>query len=259
MRVKDAIEFNQAQVAAGKLTPEHVAWLVEHFQSTHGLTDDGKAGDLQTIPALEKYILAQQPAAPDPAAVLSAWYWPLCARRGLRPKVSNKFGARRDDGRRRHAGVDIMFPRAQRGAVKKPDYLADWFLPSDQEVPVLAIGRGTVVGARWGIALNGERVLSVTIDHGHVSGYGTLGSFYLHCARLLVRPGDRVEGGQPIAIAGHTATDTTHLHFEIFTGSTRSDHQIDPAPLLAQMRYRDHEPGTGEFKPQWFRDDLPAL
>lgn len=257
MNVKEATAFVDKHLKDGTLTAEHIAYLAEFFQSMrmrNDVDDDGKPGEA-TLRELAEYVAESTPK-PDPRSPFANWYFPMCAKNGERARISNKFGASRDKGKRRHAGVDIMnplIPPIDKDAT--PEKLRKWYVMNDQD-PVLAMGPGKVVGARWGIALNGERVLSVTIDHGAVGEFKQLGSFYLHCARLLCKPGDHVEAGQVIAITGHTATNINHQHDEMFTGGTRSGHQIDPAPILAQMKHRDMDPGSGKFNPDWLREDL---
>ena len=62
---------------------------------------------------------------------------------------------------------------------------------------------------------------------------------YLHCSKLLVRRGDRVEQGQPIALVGSTGASTgSHLHFDM---------AIDPAlvPTLHLLEVGRALPGCG--------------
>lgn len=61
MNIKDAIDYTRAALRDGKLTPEHVMWLVEFFQRGSELDPDGKAGPLQTMPALLAYIAKHAP------------------------------------------------------------------------------------------------------------------------------------------------------------------------------------------------------
>jgi murein DD-endopeptidase MepM/ murein hydrolase activator NlpD len=64
----------------------------------------------------------------------------------------------------------------------------------------------------------------VMIDAG--DGYQTL---YAHLSRVDVHPGERVEAGEQLGLAGSTGRSTgTHLHFEV----RLNDKAIDPAPLL---------------------------
>lgn len=79
-----------------------------------------------------------------------------------------------------------------------------------------------------GAVLRGQRHpaygLVVDVDHGN--GYRTL---YAHANALLVRPGERVAQGAPIATVGSTGRSTgPHLHFEaLHRGRAR-----DPEPYL---------------------------
>ena len=76
--------------------------------------------------------------------------------------------------------------------------------------PIYAAADGVVIYAGW---LDGYGY-TVIIDHG--SGVSTL---YAHCSRLLVRKGDVVVAGQPIAKIGSTGISTgPHLHFEVRIG-----------------------------------------
>jgi murein DD-endopeptidase MepM/ murein hydrolase activator NlpD len=95
-----------------------------------------------------------------------------------------------------HTGVDL---RAAEGA------------------PIRAAAGGIVrdAGARGGYGK------AVEIDHG--DGTSTL---YAHASELLVKKGQRVDEGQPLALVGHTGVATgPHLHFEL----RRHDHPVDPA------------------------------
>lgn len=122
----------------------------------------------------------------------STWFHPL---KGSR--LTSAFGPRRRDF---HAGVDLAAPhgtliRATRG--------------------------GLVVYAGWRSAYG----RMVEIDHG-----GGLTSRYGHAANLLVREGDRVEAGVPIAEVGATGRATgDHLHFEI----RRDGNALNPIPLFS--------------------------
>jgi murein DD-endopeptidase MepM/ murein hydrolase activator NlpD len=67
----------------------------------------------------------------------------------------------------------------------------------------------------------------VEIDHGNglVTRYG-------HTSKFLVKKGDLVRRGQPIALVGTTGRSTgPHLHFEVLLGGTE---RIDPVPWLAK-------------------------
>jgi murein DD-endopeptidase MepM/ murein hydrolase activator NlpD len=116
--------------------------------------------------------------------------------------VSSNFGMRADPftGRRSmHRGVDIASPLGS---------------------TIHAMGDGVVVfaGERHGYGN------MVEINHGQ--GYSTR---YAHVAKWLVRVGDRVTRGQPVANVGITGRSTgPHLHFEVL----RSHRQVDPIGYL---------------------------
>ena len=60
----------------------------------------------------------------------------------------------------------------------------------------------------------------------HAGGYETL---YGHASSVLVRQGDRITSGQPVALSGNTGRSTApHLHFEI----RREGQAVDPMTIL---------------------------
>jgi len=87
-----------------------------------------------------------------------------------------------------HLGIDIVAP---------------------EESPVKTVREGTVILARW----NYEFGNMIVIQHP-----GNIVSIYKHNSLLLKKEGDRVQGGQVIAISGNTGEMTTgpHLHFELW-------------------------------------------
>src|SRR5689334_21766591 len=117
----------------------------------------------------------ERSVAPDPAGPISISTSTSTATHG--PRVTSGFGLRHDplDGHlTRHAGVDLA---------------------ADQGTAVPAAAGGTVLraGARGGY---GE---AVEIDHG-----GGVTTLYAHASELLVREGEQVAPGQPIARVGST-------------------------------------------------------
>jgi peptidoglycan hydrolase FlgJ len=122
----------------------------------------------------------------------------------LRGRVSSGFGVRHDPmhGRvRRHAGVDIAAPHG---------------------TPIAAAAAGKVVfaGRRGGYGN--------LVEIEHADGQRTR---YAHAARLLVKVGDEVKPGQPIATVGSTGRSTgPHLHFEVKKDGAR----VDPLQAVAK-------------------------
>ncbi|MCB2199927.1 M23 family metallopeptidase [bacterium] len=98
-----------------------------------------------------------------------------------------------------HAGIDIAVPRG---------------------TPIRAVAAGTVVAADW-TPRYGNRVI---LDHG-----ASLMTLYGHNELLLVRPGDRIQAGTPIALSGNSGISTApHLHFEVRVNGRA----VDPLALL---------------------------
>lgn len=96
---------------------------------------------------------------------------------------------------RHHAGVDIGV---------------------DYNTPLVAAADGRVIMSSW----YGGYGKTIMIDHGN-----NIVSLYGHNSSLLVKEGDYVKGGQPIALAGSTGNSTgPHCHFEVRENGT----DIDP-------------------------------
>jgi len=125
----------------------------------------------------------------------TAFLWPLSGGR-----ILAGFG----ESRRTHAhrGVDIGGSRGQR---------------------VVAAASGRVVYSDDRMRGYGSTVI---LDHG--DGFQSL---YAHNSKLLVRVGDEVSRGEPIALLGRTGNATAeHCHFEI----RRDRVPVDPLPYLAR-------------------------
>jgi murein DD-endopeptidase MepM/ murein hydrolase activator NlpD len=94
--------------------------------------------------------------------------------------------------------------------------------PAAPGTPVEAAAGGVVRAAESHPAYG----LMVEIDHGDA-----LVTRYAHASRLLVRPGDIVRRGQPVATVGSTGRSTgPHLHFEVLLGGVPQN----PARFLAR-------------------------
>jgi len=104
-------------------------------------------------------------------------------------RITSLFGWRKDpftSGHGRHRGVDFA---AYYGA------------------PIVATSGGIVSFAGWRGGYG--RLVNVRHSNGYLTYYG-------HCSRLLVRPGQKVSQGQVIAKVGSTGRSTgPHVHYEI--------------------------------------------
>ena len=72
---------------------------------------------------------------------------------------------------------------------------------------IFATGNSTVIFAGW------KQGYGQTVDLDHGFGYSTR---YAHCSKLLVRPGQKVNRGDVIALVGNTGKSVgPHLHYEV--------------------------------------------
>lgn len=137
------------------------------------------------------------------------------------PRLSSGFGRRGDPFRKTaamHYGLDM---------------------PGRLGTPVLASAPGVVRFA----SSAGSYGEMVEIDHD-----GGLTTRYAHLSRILVRPGTRVEQGQPVALMGSTGRSTgSHLHFEVRIAGRA----VDPLPWLRSE-------ATAPAKP-WIVPDAPHI
>ena len=93
-------------------------------------------------------------------------------------------------------------------------------LASDEGSEIFAVFDGEAVTAEADASYGNYIVLK------HTDGAETL---YAHCNRLLIKKGDKVKAGQPIAVIGSTGdADGTHLHFELHKNGS----PVDPTPLI---------------------------
>ncbi|WP_017303940.1 peptidoglycan DD-metalloendopeptidase family protein [Spirulina subsalsa] len=106
---------------------------------------------------------------------------------------------------RMHRGIDIAAPTG---------------------TPIYAAAAGEVITAGWNSGGYGNLV-----DIRHPDGSMTR---YAHNSRLLVRPGQRVEQGQKIALMGSTGFSTgPHLHFEVHPAGRGA---VNPMAFLPRNR-----------------------
>jgi len=176
----------------------------EELARANGIDDPTRigAGTLLLVPGASRTLeVPPLPARPGgPAAVAPAddggsaeWAWPV-----MQARILSYYGAPRRG--HRHGGIDIGGEHGE---------------------PVLAARTGRVAYSGSGMQGYGKTVI---LDHGN--GFSSL---YAHNARLLVRVGQHVEQGTPVALLGRTGNATAnHCHFEI----RREDRTLDPLLFL---------------------------
>jgi murein DD-endopeptidase MepM/ murein hydrolase activator NlpD len=104
--------------------------------------------------------------------------------------------------------------------------------PAETGTPILAAAGGVVATVEW----HPQYGQLIELDHG--SGLSTR---YAHVSKSLVKPGDIVRRGQPIATVGTTGRSTgPHLHFEVLVAGVPQNPARflaanAPAPSVAQL------------------------
>ena len=140
-------------------------------------------------------LAAEQPHAGVPVAAPLVLEWPA------RGTLTDGFGPRWG---RMHLGLDI-------GILRAPG--------------VTAAAPGVVTQTGWLAGYEGYGQV-VMVDLG-----GGLRTMYAHLSRIDARPGEWVDAGERLGLAGCTGSCTgTHLHFELH----RRGAPIDPMPFLAR-------------------------
>lgn len=134
------------------------------------------------------------------------------------------WGADRDNGARRHEGIDIF---AAKGT------------------PVVAAAPGMVT--RVGDTPRGGLVVWLADTHGqHL--------YYAHLSKQLVQPGTVVKVGDTLGLVGNTGNARTtppHLHFGIYRGGRGA---VDPFPFVRRADKEPAAPRTpAERLGQWVR------
>jgi murein DD-endopeptidase MepM/ murein hydrolase activator NlpD len=181
----------------------------------------GQLEDLPIVVAMAAPDATRARFGPGDAAVLRdswrrvEWFHPLCGRRDLPIRTSRSFGAKRPGDRPSecgagHCGVDI----------------------GDRGLYVHAVRPGVVERIARKIHPTAGRYVRIAHDEGFIS-------YYLHLDSIDpdLQQGDRVEGGQAIAIAGRTGIvhAEPHLHFALAVRDPERPRKkwfIDPMPLL---------------------------
>ena len=78
--------------------------------------------------------------------------------------------------------------------------------------PIYAAAGGTVTSAGY----SGKAGNLLIINHGN-----GMQTYYMHCNKIYVRAGQKVEKGQNVAAVGTTGNSTgPHLHFQVMSGGT---------------------------------------
>jgi murein DD-endopeptidase MepM/ murein hydrolase activator NlpD len=211
-RARESAESGLPQGVFHVVEPGQTLWRIarvydvplDELSTANGIDDPSRleSGRAILIPGAPEILdVAPWPAplAPSPGAVPSVgiatgFVWPLAGGR-----VLSRFGEPRRT--HRHAGLDIAGRRGQR---------------------IVAAAPGRVIYSDNRMRGYGHAVI---LDHGE--GFQSL---YAHNSRLLVRAGDEVAQGEPIAVLGKSGNATgEHCHFEI-----RKDRvPVDPLPYLS--------------------------
>ncbi len=131
---------------------------------------------------------------------LGGFHWPVKGR------ISGVYGSQRvlnGEPRRPHYGIDIAAPKGTR---------------------VMAPAAGVVTLVHRDMYFSGGTMI---VDHGH-----GLSSAFLHLSRILVKKGQRVKQGQPIAEVGSTGRSTgPHLDWRINLFGRRLDAALLVGPM----------------------------
>jgi murein DD-endopeptidase MepM/ murein hydrolase activator NlpD len=144
------------------------------------------------------------------------WIHPLAGPRLLPGTDSRRFGAMRDGARPEcgggHCGVDVG---------------------DEAGLLVHAAGDAVVEKVVWARDQKGGRYVRLRHAHG-------VATYDMHLRRIRgdLRPGLRVEGGEPIATTGNTGIHHSrpHLHFAVAIRRQGREWFLDPEPLLRKAR-----------------------
>ncbi|MCH8097195.1 MAG: M23 family metallopeptidase [Proteobacteria bacterium] len=194
------VAFAGGRTASRLLRIEQREFKIERIDGLEPKKVTPSPEDLKRIRAEKALINEARARFTEKSYFRSGFIWPAEGR------VSGVYGSQRvlnGKARAPHLGVDIAAPK---GSL------------------VVAAADGVVSLAYNGMFFSGNVMV---IDH----GLG-LGSIYAHLERLLVKEGQRVEQGQPIATVGATGRVTgPHLHWGIHLFRVG----LDPALLVPPM------------------------
>lgn len=247
MKISDsAIEYVESRIAVGALTAEQIAWLVAHWQTTHGLVVDGKPGPITVASILSAIVAESRPGVDgDPDAMPLVRVWPLrTLLDGRAPQITSRYYTRNPERAapdHRHRGVDLFYryDAAKDGPVKDGDggRTGAWFIPDGTHA--VAAGAGVVAPAAYtGATSTGMRTWIL-----HENGYAT---GYFHLRTLEVKPGQHLLPGDPIGIVSDNPADfdAKHLHFELYAGPLAGypGGSRDPEDFLAGAAHLSAEP-----------------
>ncbi len=204
---RDAQLRHQLKIISGDGSEQHQEILltsrqykVEHVNGIKPQLMHPSAEDLHRIADEKEQIITARQQTGSQSNFLETFRWPVTGR------ISGIYGSRRiynGEPRRPHYGVDIAAPAG---------------------TPVRAPAGGIVRLAHPGMFFSGRTLI---IDH----GLGLFSSF-LHLQKILVKPGDRIEQGQPIATVGASGRVTgPHLDWRI----NWFEQHLDPALLVPPM------------------------
>lgn len=194
------VTFADGSTASRLLRIEQREFKIERIDGLEPKKVTPSPKDLKRIKAEKALINKARARFTEKSDFRSGFIWPAQGR------ISGVYGSQRVlNGKPRapHLGVDVAAPK---GSL------------------VVAAADGVVSLAYDGMFFSGNVMV---IDH----GLG-LGSIYAHLERLLVKEGQRVEQGQPIATVGATGRVTgPHLHWGVHLFRVG----LDPALLVPPM------------------------
>ena len=152
------------------------------------------------------------------AATTYELYWPVPTNKAAIGTYSSKFGPRTSPtagASTNHRGIDIAVP---------------------SNTSVYAAADGEIIQ----VSSSNARGNYVLVYHSGLN----LSTLYQHLTRATVQKGDKVKGGQQIALSGNTGIGTgAHLHFGVMVGkATKADHDqlsynMAINPLGSNIRY----------------------